>query len=299
MQEVRKKQQIPKCDVRGPKINQVEFANLNPAHMEMFYRNRHCKHIIFGGSDNGYAGFLEQFAIVDSVNERITLLREAHVPFWLARTMEQFRSARLQEVFRPSKLPTIPSNGTPITGTKRPLADPIPPPPRRPSPPEYNPARPLIPGVNGAAQVRPAPSPVTDPNDTHHSVYVNRYGQRLDVPVEYDRDYLQVLFERKSRLCNNFYLKSHCPFGNSCQWDHSAHLNQRQLDTLRHKARTSACRNPFCRDPECSLGHMCPRGNSCNVGQCKFLPEMHRMDTSEVYLLNTATDARTLVRSQD
>lgn len=273
--------------------------------MEMFYRNRHCKHIVFGGSDNGYAGFLDQYASLDGINERVTLLHEPHVPFWLAKTMKQFRSTALQNVFRPSKIPTLPSNGASPASTKRPLADPVPPPQRRPSPPRYNGTRSEVPGVSGAGmasvapEAPPPPPPVINTYDARHIVYVNRYGQRLDISVEYDRDYLQVLFDHKSRLCNNFYLKSHCPFGSNCQWDHSVHLNQRQLDTLRHKARTSACRSPFCRDPECSLGHMCPRGNTCNISVCKFLPEMHSVDTSEVYLLNTATDARTLVRSHN
>ena len=267
--------------------------------MELVYRNLHCKHIIFGGSDNGYAGFLSQFANVSGVNARVTVLHEAHVPFWLGKAMKQFRSTTFQNVFRSSKLPTIPNNGINVVGTKRPLPDPVSPPHRRPSPPRHYSA-----GSGGRGGSRSGPSTPSPPSTFHTydespSVYINRYGQRLDSPIQYDLDFLQVLFEHTSRLCNNFYLKSYCSFGNNCQWDHSERLNQVQLDTLRHKARTSACRSPFCRDPECVLGHTCLRGRFCNVNQCKFLPEMHSIEMGEVYMLNTVTDEKTLVRSND
>lgn len=274
--------------------------------MSTFYRNSHCKHIIFGGSDNGYAGFLDDYANVAGTNERITVLNVSHIPFQLARTMKQFQSTSLLDVFRPSKIETHQTNGTVRAGTKRPLADPNPTPQRRPSPPRYQGTLSSIPGANAMPPlqlqqppVQPMPPPAVNTDNPHHQVYINRYGQRLDLPVEWDNEYLHELFRYKSKLCNNFYLKSYCPFGDKCQWDHSERLNQIQLDTLRHKARTSACRNPFCRDADCTLGHMCPRGSTCNISMCKFLPEMHNIEMREVYLLDTATDSRRLVQSND
>jgi hypothetical protein len=262
----------------------------------MFYRNYHCKHIVFGGSDSGYAGFLEPYANVAGVNERITILDGPLTPFWLRKTMAQFRSTTFKNVFRTSKISTQPNNGTTAAGVKRSLTDPTPAPERRPSPPMMNGSLQSNPGVNGAVSTRTLPASLATSPRSSHLIYINRYGQRLDPPVSYDKDFLTVLFTSKSKLCNNFYLKGHCLFGDKCQWDHSERLNQVQLDTLRHKARTSACRNPFCVDSECTLGHMCPRGSSCVVGQCKYLPEMHNISMDQVWLLDTVTKEKTLVQ---
>jgi hypothetical protein len=133
-----------------------------------------------------------------------------------------------------------------------------------------------------------ASSPQPNPYTPSTILYQNKYGQRLDPPLTYSRDFLATLFSHKSKLCNNFYLKGHCPYGSSCSWDHSEHLDKIELDTLRHKARTSSCRDPFCRDPLCSLGHMCPRGDRCQISVCKFLPEMHNIEMGEVWEVDTS-----------
>lgn len=272
----------------------------------MFYRNSHCKHVIFGGSDTGYAGLLGDFTNVPGVNEHITILNALHIPLQSAQSVQKFRWTSLPNIFRPEKIKTYPASGPVHAGSKRSLNDPIRTSPRRPSAPTYQARSDGLTGASSLPQVPPSHPPVQSVSAAtgylykpRQEVYINGYGQRLDLPVEWDDAYLQHLFHNKSKLCNNFYLKGYCPFGDSCQWDHSERLNQMELDTLRHKARTSACRNPFCRDGNCTLGHMCPRDSACFISSCKFLPEMHHIDISEVYLLDTASDTKKLVRYND
>lgn len=181
-------------------------------------------------------------------------------------------------------------NGAPLAtaGVKRPAPEALTSLRERPSP--KAPAGVLTPPKPPPAPNGPQPSATSfAPSPI---IYQNQYGQRLDVPLNIDRDYLQHLYDKNSRLCNNFYLKGFCPYGTNCEWDHTQHLTQLQLDTFRHKARTSNCRNPFCQDPQCCLGHMCPRDKTCNIPSCKFLPEMHNIDVSQVYEFNTETNER-------
>lgn len=185
----------------------------------------------------------------------------------------------LTTVFRTTKIQVI--NGTQtVAGVKRPASA------------SYSSGRPTAstPADKKSSQPTtvPAPSPI---------IYQNQYGQRLDTPLNFDKDYLKLLYEKNSRLCNNFYLRGHCPYGSSCAWEHTQKLNQTQLDTMRYKARTSNCRNPFCTDPACCLGHMCPRRSACNNAQCKFLPEMHNIDVSHVYEYNTETQEKKELKS--
>ncbi|OCT53825.1 CCCH zinc finger DNA binding protein [Cladophialophora carrionii] len=259
------------------------------ANFELFYRNFHCQHVVFGGSaDSSYAGFLSPFASPTAVNDRITLLEGPAFPNDLKKVAQGFRQTSFPDIFRTAKLQVIPNGSIAVTaGLKRPAAEPLTAARERQPAPLTTPIATLA-----KAQALPVPSQLPVPPVLSPTIFQNQYGQRLDPPLNYDRKYLQHLYDYNSKLCNNFYLKGHCPYGNTCEWDHSQVLNQLQLDTLRHKARTSACRNAFCTDPQCPLGHMCPRNGTCNISQCKFLPEMHHIDTSQVYEVNTATGER-------
>ncbi|EXJ92477.1 hypothetical protein A1O3_01028 [Capronia epimyces CBS 606.96] len=252
------------------------------ANFELYYRNHHCQHIMFGGSaDNSYAGFLSPLSLPNSINDRITLLEGPPFPYDLRKVAQGFRQTAFRGIFRTVKIQTIP-NGVPLVGSKRPATDVLTSMRERPTPQAKSavitPPKPQL----GQQPQQPPTSVFTPPS----YIYQNQYGQRLDVPLNIDKEYMKELYSKNTRLCNNYYLKGHCPFGDKCEWDHSQHLTQRQLDTFRHKARTSSCRNPFCQDPACCLGHMCPRGASCDISLCKFLPEMHNIDCREVYQYN-------------
>ena len=255
----------------------------------MFYRNFHCQHIVFGGSaDSSYAGFLTPFATPNSVNDRITLLEGPPFPHELKKVAQGFQQTSFPAIFRISKLQVVPNGAAISIGSKRPAVEPLAGARDRTNTPFTSaaslPARTYsVPTTQKTLTPQSALSPI---------IYQNQYGQRLDPPLNFDKQYLKHLYEYNSKLCNNFYLKAYCPYGTNCEWDHSQLLTQMQLDTLRHKARTSNCRNAFCIDPQCPLGHMCPRNGSCNISLCKFLPEMHQIDTSQVFEFNTVTNEK-------
>lgn len=243
---------------------------------------------MFGGSaDNSYAGFLSPFSLPNSINDRITLVEGPPFPYDLRKVAQGFRHTAFRGIFRTTKIQAIP-NGVQFVGSKRPATEVL-----------TSHRERQAPQATSTVATPPKQQSIQQPQRAQPTVfkpppyiYQNQYGQRLDVPLDYDKDYLKELYTKNTRLCNNYYLKGHCPFGDKCEWDHSQHLTQRQLDTFRHKARSSSCRNPFCQDPACCLGHMCPRGASCDISVCKFLPEMHNIDCREVYQVNPTTGER-------
>lgn len=246
---------------------------------------------MFGGSaDSSYAGFLGPFSLPNSINDRITLIEGPPFPFDLRKVAQGFRHVSFKTIFRATKI-QIATNGTTAisAGVKRSASDTLTSFRERPSAqsasavvtPSMPPAEPTTP--------KPATIPALVPSPI---IYQNQYGQRLDVPLTIDKEYLKNLYEKNLRLCNHYYLKGYCPHGANCEFDHSKLLSQMQIDTFRHKARTSNCRKPFCQDPLCCLGHMCPRDSSCTISQCKFLPEMHNIDVTQVYQYNTETQER-------
>jgi hypothetical protein len=280
------------------------------AQVELYYANAHCQQIIFGGSDSGYAPFLDTFAKAKDVNSRIVVLNPPHMPAVMHRTIAQFRSTHFPETFRASKLVTTAGRGSVKTpsppGFKRPATELITPPNRRPPPPQY-----LDRSVDAkneydvgarsdvhVAEYRPEnPSLVDDPRPPR-VCYVNQYGQRLDSPLKHDPQFLRYLFQRKARLCNNHYLRGFCPYGDKCSWDHDEDLTPIQVDTLRHKARTSACRDPYCTDVDCTLGHMCPRGSGeCDIVACKFSPQQHDISCTQIFEIDPVTGNRRQVQA--
>lgn len=269
-----------KTQLLNPDLSDISIANF-----ELFYRNRHCQHILFAGSaDSGYAGFLSQFSSPKKMNEKATLIEGPSFPFDLKRVAKCFRHTTFPTVFRSSKI-HVSAGVTPVlTRAKR-------------SGPELisNRERPSPSTVRTGIMTPPTPqassAPVSTPLSPSLPIYQNKFGQRIDAPLDIDKDYMQHLYQHL-RLCNNFYLKGYCPHGKNCEFDHSHTLTPLQLDTFRYKARSSSCRTSFCQDPTCCLGHLCPRGDNCTISQCKFAPEMHSPDTSDLYMFDPASNTR-------
>ena len=138
-----------------------------------------------------------------------------------------------------TQMPSNPqtSNGTQLAGTKRSAAQMSDPPPpiegvrSRPAPApfasyEYTPTyrSPTSTSSGYTPTYQPPPSnssgysPTYRPPPVSRTIFQNKYGQRLDLPMECDKDFFKVLYSEKSKLCNNYYLKGNCPFGPTCQW---------------------------------------------------------------------------------
>ncbi|KAI4718384.1 hypothetical protein E4T48_05388 [Aureobasidium sp. EXF-10727] len=121
----------------------------------------------------------------------------------------------------------------------------------------------------------------------------NRKGQRIDPPTpEFKKDEVNRL--KKLKLCNAYHLRRDCPYPDGkCEHDHLYKCNAKELETLKLVARMSACiHGSECSDAKCIYGHRCPfpeskesgtKAKPCINGEnCRFPPEMHKMDLQAV-----------------
>lgn len=122
----------------------------------------------------------------------------------------------------------------------------------------------------------------------------NIKGQRVDEPLEYDRDEIQRL--KKHKLCNQHYVGQGCCHYNAgkadkCPHKHDVTLTPQELYWLRVVARETPCKKgPGCDDTRCIYGHRCPfpkptegsnrgaTGSCLNGENCRFPREMHTVD---------------------
>lgn len=148
--------------------------------------------------------------------------------------------------------------------------------------------------LTGSARTSSTPSIQTmDKND----IVRNKFGHRIDEPLDYDRDEVQRL--KKIKLCNQHYIGIGCCHFNAgkagkCPHKHDMKLSTPERYWLRVVARETPCKKGlFCDDPKCIYGHRCPfpvategsmRGSAlCLSGDhCRFGPEMHGVDTKVV-----------------
>ncbi|KAL8884693.1 MAG: hypothetical protein Q9192_006787, partial [Flavoplaca navasiana] len=73
---------------------------------EIFIRNVHCKHIIFGGSaDNGYARLLNSYTGDPSTSKKITMLEGPPFATELVSIAEKLKQCSFPNVFRDTKIP--------------------------------------------------------------------------------------------------------------------------------------------------------------------------------------------------
>ncbi|KAH0346042.1 HIT-like protein, partial [Aureobasidium melanogenum] len=145
----------------------------------------------------------------------------------------------------------------------------------------------------GAAVKAPPQSSIKERELSIDGICRNRKGQRIDPPTpEFKKDEVNRL--KKLKLCNAHHLRHNCPYPDGkCEHDHLYKCNAKELETLKLVARMSACiHGSDCSDAGCIYGHRCPfpesresgsKGKPCINGEnCRFPPEMHKMDTTPV-----------------
>lgn len=141
------------------------------------------------------------------------------------------------------------------------------------------------------ADFRPASAPVPAT-----PIKRNKFNQRLDDVLDYDRDEVQRV--KKLKSCNQHYIGNGCCHFNAgkpdkCPHAHNNRLTDADLKVLRVVARETPCKKGHdCDDPKCIYGHRCPfplamegsmRGIGClNGNACRFPSSMHGMDTVPV-----------------
>ncbi|KAI9815846.1 MAG: hypothetical protein M1826_001944 [Phylliscum demangeonii] len=138
--------------------------------------------------------------------------------------------------------------------------------------------------ASAAAAAASAPSPTASSarlSNTPATIARNRYGQRIDSKLDYDRAIFKEVKERK--LCNMWYLRNRCTY-DDCPHLHDVKISAAELATLRAVARLQPCRyGSGCEDVECINGHRCPMGSQCTrASACRYSPEMHFADVTAV-----------------
>jgi hypothetical protein len=108
--------------------------------------------------------------------------------------------------------------------------------------------------ANGSISI--APSMKT--NKKKKYAYYNREEQRLDEPLPpRDPAAAASLEERMKRtgkkMCNHWHLGGHCENGKSCQFQHEPKLTSAELNALRYKTRSLACKNRYCENVDCCM----------------------------------------------
>ena len=149
----------------------------------------------------------------------------------------------------------------------------------------------------------PPPTPQPTPSNTN-TVPRNKYGQRIDPSVSYDKS--EVKRVQKIHMCNVHFLRNDCPYGDDCTHSHSYKPNKNELLTLRCVARQTPCHfGTACDDIKCIYGHRydssvhghtltmltvdcrCPfsadNTKDCRYGEsCRFDKSMHGLDLKVV-----------------
>jgi hypothetical protein len=106
--------------------------------------------------------------------------------------------------------------------------------------------------ANGSISI--APNAKT--NKKKKYAYYNKDEQRLDEPLPpRDPAAAASLDERMKRtgkkMCNHWHLGNHCENGKFCQFQHEPKLTAGELNALRYKTRSLACKNRYCENIDC------------------------------------------------
>lgn len=276
--------------------------------LRTFSDNPTCRHIIFGGChDGGYLPNLDRIKHDPIKAGRITLLATTPMLKGFAE-LTSFKSTRFETVFKSEPLPDLPVYPV-IASSSRPLNQVSARPPLRPTVNQDTLSEPS-PGASAVSTSRSttpstataesgevkgdswasvgksgAPSngnisiaPTSTKKTTKKYAYYNKEGQRLDLPLPpKDAAAYQSLEARMKKsgkkLCNHWHLGGKCENGDHCMFQHEPKLTPAQLNVLRYKTRSLACKNRYCENIDCYLGHQCALER--DQGYCSFSDECH------------------------
>ncbi|KAH8712139.1 hypothetical protein GQ44DRAFT_689294 [Phaeosphaeriaceae sp. PMI808] len=273
--------------------------------LRTFSDNPTCRHIIFGGChDAGYLLNLEQFKHTEAKAARITLL-ETTPAFRGFTDLSHFKRARFDTVFKSEPLPEhSPTMTVPTTSVTMPAVSAPPPVPTlfrsatNPSPrpivasPTPNTPPLSVTGppteTNGdstwATVSKTSPNgtisiaPISKSNKKKRFAYYNKEEQRLDEPLPpREASAAAILDERMKltgkKMCNHWHLGNNCENGKFCQFQHEPKLAPAVLNALRYKTRSLACKNRYCQNIDCYLGHQCALER--DYGKCPYPDSCH------------------------
>jgi len=281
--------------------------------LRTFSDNPTCRHIIFGGChDAGYLLNLEQFKHNAAIASQITLLETTSMLKGFA-DMTNFRHGRFDSVFRSTPLPEIPASN--LLASRSPTQAPVRPIGRANTIQEVPtvqaprstitiPSRSSTPSILSAgvsekdgdtwANVGKTGAPTNGSISialgastgkkatTKKYAYYNKAGERLDLPLPpKDNVGAQSLEMRMKKcgkkMCNNWHLGGSCDKGEFCNFQHEPKLPPGEVTALRYKARSLACKNRYCENIDCYMGHQCAFER--DDGYCPFSDSCHLRST--------------------
>ncbi|RYO31571.1 hypothetical protein AA0111_g4828 [Alternaria arborescens] len=130
---------------------------------------------------------------------------------------------------------------------------------------------------NGNISVVPTTT-ATKKNTKKKYAYYNKGGQRLDEPLPPKDPSAVASLEARmkkvgKKMCNHWHLGGHCENGKFCHFQHEPKLTTAELNALRYKTRSLACKNRYCENIDCYLGHQCALER--DQGYCSFPDNCH------------------------
>ncbi|CAN9132075.1 unnamed protein product [Alternaria alternata] len=108
---------------------------------------------------------------------------------------------------------------------------------------------------NGNISVVPTTT-ATKKNTKKKYAYYNKAGQRLDEPLPPKDPSAVASLEARmkkvgKKMCNHWHLGGHCENGKFCHFQHEPKLTTAELNALRYKTRSLACKNRYCENIDC------------------------------------------------
>ncbi|KAI9871463.1 MAG: hypothetical protein M1830_002884, partial [Pleopsidium flavum] len=200
----------------------------------------HCRQIIFGCShDNGYARLLEELLADKPIIQRITLLEGVPFEKELAILKNTYDTTKFNTLFRTAKINVYhPQQQTPQTYYQPAAAI-----ARTISNTNTSSLSPMASSWASTAMTVPAhvasPPPTPKPASSSLGIPRNRYGQRVDPILNYDKN--EVNRVKKIHMCNVHYLRGDCPYGDDCSHDHGYKPTKNEFTTLKYVARMTPC----------------------------------------------------------
>ncbi|RAH80827.1 hypothetical protein BO86DRAFT_340745 [Aspergillus japonicus CBS 114.51] len=244
-----------------------------------FIGNPTCRHVMFGAChDNGYVRLLEKYQNNNKADSRKVTLIYPFEPGKEFGGLSGYPSLQFETIFQTESVMTrnLSPPPPPLPQTHRALGA------EGGSPPPSLAVK--NPWMTVSAKLPQYAISRKSENLPEGSIYVNAAGQRVDSELPHPSQEAQGTWHRKMsakmKFCRRYHLH---PYGckGDCGYSHGPLMEDEKL-IYRRKLRLENCHTgPQCRDAGCLFGHHC----SCEEKACKFLPEMHHIDTSSVRVM--------------
>ncbi|KAL4978990.1 hypothetical protein BDW66DRAFT_164193 [Aspergillus desertorum] len=271
--------------IRGFNMENPLCDFVDAGHFEQNLNNVHCRHVVFCASaDSGYARVLGPHR----GSTRISLVGGPPFSREMAELAASFKTATFSDIFMTSKLRPPPAKTVSFAAQDQdaPISmitasiTPVP-----SSVPNYALAAksPVVVSSPPPASATTAATSIANKPKAKPRLLVclNARNQRVDSSLKISsREAITAIKRRK--FCNQFHILGFCRHMqyDSCTHEHGPELSEQELNDLVYIARLTPCSSGLmCRNVDCISGHRCPHHENCLYKDCRFPPDMHKVDT--------------------